>query len=76
LSIEWIREDLWPVFEGPIGGDGRGTSVLVSFRDDLKGEIRLGWIHGENREVVDDEQFDAALFAQNTVERSVDLSAV
>ena len=50
--------------------------MLVSFRDDLKGEIRLGWIHGENREVVDDEQFDAALFAQNTVERSVDLSAV
>jgi type II secretory pathway predicted ATPase ExeA len=59
LGVERVGEDLGPVLEGPIGRDAGRASEVVPLGDDLEGELGLGGVHGEDGEVVDDEQLGA-----------------
>jgi hypothetical protein len=63
LGVECVGEDLGPVLEGPIGGDAGGASKVVALGDNLEGELGLGGVHGEDGEVVDDEQLGAHVAA-------------
>jgi len=76
LRVEGVGEDLGPVLERAIGRDASRSSVVVALGDDLEGELGLGGVHGEDREVVDDEQVGADVATQGAVEGAVDLGAM
>ena len=69
-ALSGVGKDLGPVLEGAIGGDHGRAAVVVALADDLKGELGLGGVHGEDGEVVDDEQLGADVAAQGVLEGS------
>ena len=76
LRVEGVGKDLGPILEWAIGSDAGGSSVVVALGDDLEGELGLGGVHGEDSEVVDDEQFGADVATQGAVEGAVDVRAM
>jgi hypothetical protein len=76
LSVERVREDFGPVLEGSVGGDEGGATVVVAFADDLKSELGLGSVHGEDSEVIDREKLGAYVAAESLFERAMELGGV
>src|ERR1700677_4301256 len=76
LSVECVGEDLGPVLERTIGGDGSRAAVVVSLGDDLKGELRLCGVHREHGEVVDDQEFGTDVTPHRTLETTMELGAM
>jgi hypothetical protein len=60
----------------PIGRDHRRAAVVVTLADDLKGELGLSGVHGEDGEVVDGEQLGADVATEGFLERAVKLGGV
>ena len=74
-ALRAIGKDLGPVLEGAVGGDGGGAAVVVALGDDLEGELGLGGVHGEDGEVVDDEELGSDVAAEGAFEGAVKLGA-
>src|SRR5260370_35964483 len=51
LCVERVGKHLRPVLEDAVGSDAGRASMVVTLRDDLKGELGLGGVHREDREV-------------------------
>ena len=75
LRVERVGEHLGPILEGSIGSDGGRAPVVVALGDDLEGELGLGGVHGEDGQIVEDEQIGPHVTAHRLLERAVDLRA-
>ncbi len=56
-----VVEDFRPLFEGPVGGDNHGPS-LVAVADDLKEQVGSRFIDGQVSQLVEDEQVRPEIF--------------
>ncbi len=76
LSVERVGEYLRPIFEWAVGSDAGRAAVVVALGDNLEGELGLGGVHGEHREVVNDEELGADEATKGTLEQAVELGAM
>src|SRR5437016_1000703 len=75
LCVERVREHLRPVLEQAVGRDAGRATVVVAVSDDLESEVGLRWVHGQDSEVVDDEEVGPTVATEGALELAVDLCA-
>src|SRR5678816_2791815 len=75
LRVERVREHFRPVLEQAAGRDAGRATVVVAVGDDLEGKVGLRRVHGEDSEVVDDEEVGATVATEGSLELAVDLCA-